>query len=433
MMLNNHKFTLHTLILLLAFLVMQNVVAQQRSLFDYQNIARQNNPILKQNTNLQQILLIQNDIIKAQNTAPQVYFSSDFLFAPFFFNNKKLFSITNAPDAKAFGYDGGITNGGLYSAQWNVSKNFFNEKTVQTLFDQNLAANKSIDLVTLQALHEIDKSVTDQYVTVFQAQAQIKAFNKITDIINERQKIIEQLAKKGLLPVSDFLLLKIELKNQENSIEAQRTQVLAAFGQLNTVAGLSDTTVYTLDTPNIVQNPLPENYNYEKRYLADSLNFAMQQKVSELKYVPQFNVFGNAGINSTDITNIYRNIGFSAGARLVIPLYDGHQKEKVAQQTALEIENLKLSKTLVSKQLQTNLYYLTQQIKSTQNSLRLIDEQLQAQETLLLIIKEKIVLGQVSVMDYVISLQNYAVTNQSKIQTQSALWLLMNQYNYLNW
>ncbi len=167
--------------------------------------------------------------------------------------------------------------------------------------------------------------------------------------------------------------------------------------------------------------------------LADSLNFALQQKVSELKYVPQFNVFGNAGINSTDITNIYRNIGFSAGARLVIPLYDGHQKEKVAQQTALEIENLKLSKTLVSKQLQTNLYYLTQQIKSTQNSLRLIDEQLQAQETLLQIIKEKIVLGQVSVMEYVVSLQNYAVTNQSKIQTQSALWLLMNQYNYLNW
>lgn len=28
---------------------------------------------------------IQNDIIKAQNTAPQVYFSSDFLFSPCLF------------------------------------------------------------------------------------------------------------------------------------------------------------------------------------------------------------------------------------------------------------------------------------------------------------------------------------------------------------
>ena len=305
--------------------------------------------------------------------------------------------------------------------------------TASTLFAQNLATNKSIDLATFQALHDIDKIVVDQYVTVFQAQQQIKTYNKITVIINERQTIIEQLVKKGLLPVSDFLLLKIELKNQESSIEAQRLQVLAAFAQLNTAAGLSDTTVYELDTPRIVLNPLMGDFNYQKRYLADSLNFSLQQKVSELKYVPQFNVFGNTGMNSTDITNIYRNIGFSVGAHLIIPLYDGHQKEKVAQQTTIQIENLRLSKSFVSKQLQTNLYYLTQQIKSTERSLVLIDEQLQAQETLLKIIKEKIVLGQMSVMDYTILLQNYAVTNQSKIQTQSALWLLINQYNYLNW
>ena len=126
-------------------------------------------------------------------------------------------------------------------------------------------------------------------------------------------------------------------------------------------------------------------------------------------------------------------MGFSAGAHLIIPLFDGHQKEKVAQQTALQIENLKLSKNIFSTQLKTNLYYLTQQIKSIQKSLVLIDEQLQTQEILLKIIKEKIVLGQVSVMDYVISLQNYALTNQSKIQTQSALWLLIYQYNYINW
>ena len=133
-MLYNHKYASQTLILILAFFVLQDIVAQQRSLLDYQTIARQNNPILKQNTNLQQILLIQNTIIKAQYTAPQVYFSSDLMLAPFFFNNNTFFSITNAPSDKAIGYNGGLTNGALYSAQWNVSKNFFNEKTIQTLF-----------------------------------------------------------------------------------------------------------------------------------------------------------------------------------------------------------------------------------------------------------------------------------------------------------
>ena len=342
-------------------------------------------------------------------------------------------AITNSPDANAIGYDAGITNGGIYSAQWNISKNFFNQKTIQTLYNQNFSVNISIDLATLQAFHDIDKNVADQYVNVYQAQQQIISLNKITDIINERNRVVEQLVKKGLLPESDFLLLKIELKNQEASIEAQRLQITTAFAQLTNASNLRDTMIYTLDMPNIVQNPLAQTYNYEARYAADSLNFVMQQKVSELKYVPQFGIFGNAGISSTDIRNIYRNMGFSAGAHLIIPLFDGHQKEKVAQQTALQIENLKLSKTLFSTQLKTNLYYLTQQIKSIQKSLVLIDEQLQTQEILLKIIKEKIVLGQVSVMDYVISLQNYALTNQSKIQTQSALWLLINQYNYINW
>ena len=418
---------------LLFLLATSLVAAQQRTLLDYQTLAKRNNPITQQNTNLQKVLLLQNDIIKAQYSAPQVNFTSDYLFAPFFFNNKKIIAITNAPDAKAIGYDAGITNGGIYSAQWNVSKNFFIEKTIQTLYNQNFAATKSLDLATLQALHDIDKNVADQYVNVYQAQQQIVSLNKITDIINERNRVVEQLVKKGLLPESDFLLMKIELKNQETSIEAQRLQISNAFAQLNTAVNSQDTTIFTLDMPNIVRNPLDQAYNFEKRYAADSLNFDFQQKVSELKYIPQFSIFGNAGLNSTDIRNIYRNLGFSAGAHLLIPLFDGHQREKVAQQTALQIENLKLSKTLFSTQLKTNLYYLTQQIKSIEKSLALIDEQLKTQEILLRIIKEKIVLGQVSVMDYVISLQNYALTNQSKIQTQSALWLLINQYNYINW
>ena len=418
---------------LLFLFVTSLVAAQQRTLSDYQTIAKQNTPIAQQNTHLQKILLLQNDIIKAQYTAPQTSFTADFLFAPFFFSHKKIVAITNSPDANAIGYDAGITNGGIYSAQWNISKNFFNQKTIQTLYNQNFSVNISIDLATLQALHDIDKNVADQYVNVYQAQQQIISLNKITDIINERNRVVEQLVKKGLLPESDFLLLKIELKNQEASIEAQRLQITTAFAQLNNASNLRDTIIYTLDMPNIVQNPLTQTYTYEARYAADSLNFVMQQKVSELKYVPQFGIFGNGGINSTDIRNIYHNVGFSAGAHLIIPLFDGHQKEKVAQQTALQIENLKLSKNIFSTQLKTNLYYLTQQIKSIQKSLVLIDEQLQTQEILLKIIKEKIVLGQVSVMDYVISLQNYALTNQSKIQTQSALWLLINQYNYINW
>ena len=81
------------IILMLSLIVEHGLMAQQRTLTDYQTLARQNNPIAQQNSNLQKILLLQNDIIKAQYTAPQVNFTSDYLFAPFFFSNKKIVAI----------------------------------------------------------------------------------------------------------------------------------------------------------------------------------------------------------------------------------------------------------------------------------------------------------------------------------------------------
>jgi hypothetical protein len=67
-----------------------------------------NNPTLTENTNLQQFFQIQNDIITAQNKKPQVNFTADYIFTPFFFSNGHIISVTPNPSSKAYGYDAAV-------------------------------------------------------------------------------------------------------------------------------------------------------------------------------------------------------------------------------------------------------------------------------------------------------------------------------------
>jgi hypothetical protein len=47
--------------------------------------------------------------------------------------------------------------------------------------------------------------------------------------------------------------------------------------------------------------------------------------------------------------------------------------------------------------------------------------------------ESKLLAGQISALEYIIALQEYNLTIQSKLQIETNMWLLTNQYNYLNW
>ena len=115
--------------------------------------AKENTPVLLENNNLQKIGEIQNDIIMAQNKAFQVNATSEVQVAPYFNNNGRFIDVTTTPSPRAYGYDVGITNGGLYSAQLNVTKNLFNQKTVDNLLFQNKVQNKTLSLSAEEIEH----------------------------------------------------------------------------------------------------------------------------------------------------------------------------------------------------------------------------------------------------------------------------------------
>lgn len=101
------------ILIFLAFLLISppSTYAQQRGLQYYITNAHATNPSLKENENLQKINLLQSQITTLAFKKPQVSLTADYLFAPFFGNNGKLFSITSNPEHKSFGYDASLTNG----------------------------------------------------------------------------------------------------------------------------------------------------------------------------------------------------------------------------------------------------------------------------------------------------------------------------------
>lgn len=223
------------------------------------------------------------------------------------------------------------------------------------------------------------------------------------------------------------------MNNRQYDLQQQQISFVTILAQLNSLCGIADTNLYSLSVPLVKQNSLVSEFTYQKKFLADSVSVAAQKQVFDTKYIPQFSVFGNAGLNAADARNIPRNFGLSGGLHLNVPIYDGKQKKTFAQQNQLFVQNLQQYRDFNSTLLSNARTFIQQQISATEQSITILENQLKNQEKLLQIIKEKLILGQVSAMDYVNSIQNYAATNQNKIQAQTSLWLLINQYNYINW
>ncbi len=414
-------------------LISQAVFSQQHDLQYYQNKAHKNNATLKENINLQKFNLLQNEMLLAQYSKPQLSFTADYLFAPFFFNKGQIISITQNPEKNAFGYDAGLTNGGLYAAQLNASYPLFTERLINIYKSQNAIQNQILQFGNKQVLHDMDKAISDQFISVYQLQQILNIQQKITVLIESRRVIVEALVQKALMQQNDYLLLEIEIKQLQFDIQQTKINLITAFIQLNNLCSIKDTTSVELIAPSISQTLLSNQFNFKKKYILDSTSIIAQQQVFNIKYRPQLSAFGNTGINAADASNIPHNIGISAGLHLLIPLYDGGQKKIVELQNKLLLDNLKEYQNQNMLLTGNNLNALQQQIVLTEQSINLINSQLSSQETLLQIIKDKVVTGQVSVTDYLKAIQDYAVSSQNKVQAQTNLWLLINQYNYINW
>lgn len=407
--------------------------AQQKNIDYFVAAGLKGSPGLAEINNLQQNFKIQHDLITAQNKKPQVSFTADYLFAPFFFDDGKPVNITTTPSAKAYGYDVGLTNGGLYAAQLNVAVPLFNSVAIKKLYEQNKIQSDISAYSRKQIEHDLQKIITDQYIITYQFLEQTVYLQKIISQLQSRKPLVEALVKKGLLQQNDYLLLDIQLLTNTNDLQQMQFAYNNGLALLKNLSLVTDTANYILERPSVFKNTQTAEYNYVQKFKLDSLNLVAQQNVFNSKYKPQVSLLASTGLNSSDVKTLSHNVGLSAGIHLSIPISDGQQRKLNQKQNNILLANQQLYANNAALLQQNNLRNARQQIEQWNTTVEMAKEPIRKQELLLEIIKDKVVAGQVTVMDYINALQDYALMQKNKAIAETNLLLYINQYNYYNW
>ncbi len=421
-------------VIITLFLFISNSIVSQNKTLDYfLSKAEENAVALKENNNLLKIGELQNTIIKSQNTGFKVDATSEVLFAPYFNSNGKAIEITTNPSSNAYGYDVGITNGGLYAAQLNVTKNLFNKASTDNLLFQNIIKNKAITLSSEDDLHNIKKNVIDSYILVYQYQLLASFTKDLKTDLEKKLQVVEILVKRGVLLESDYLVLKLDIDNKNLELQQTEANFKNLYAQLYNLCGIPIGNIENLEIPHIEINSQQNLFFYQKKFENDSLQIVADQKVFENQYKPQITAYGNTGLNAIEFANIPQNFGFSSGLKLSIPIYDGNQKKYNGLQNQIKQETLEYYKQNNEVLTKNNLKSIEQQITSLEQNKILTENQIIQQKNLMEIYKGKLIQGQVSIIDFLNLVQNYKITVYTKLQMQTNLWLLYNAYNYTNW
>jgi len=253
------------------------------------------------------------------------------------------------------------------------------------------------------------------------------------DQLERGKPYITALIKQGLLQQNDYLLLDIQQTTSRNDLLQLQFAYNNGIGLLKNMSAISDSTIFNLEEPVINMQPVPAEYYYAEKFRLDSLNLIAQQNVFNIKYKTQVSALASSGINAIDITNLSRNVGLSAGLHLAIPIYDGKQKQSNERQNAVLLANLQAYRNNAALLQQNNIRNVKQQIIQWQQTIELLGQQIKKQELLLDMIKDKVIKGNVTVMEYINAVQNYIVSQKDRALAYTNLLLYTNQYNYFNW
>jgi hypothetical protein len=122
-----------------------------------------------------------------------------------------------------------------------------------------------------------------------------------------------------------------------------------------------------------------------------------------------------------------------AGLHLNIPIYDGKQRQINDSFVKISQQNIVYARDNFTLQQKNYLQSLRKQIELFNLSTIQMQQMIGKQELLLRLDREKLQGGQLSIIEYVKSLQDYAAAKQALTASRVQILLLANQFNYYNW
>jgi outer membrane protein TolC len=407
-----------SLFFLLSFLYFSNSVFSQNQNLDYYIASGlKNSPLLKDYAN--QVLSNSYDSLKIRGgLKPQVSAGAMALYVP---------GGTN------WGYDSSITNGGNYSALISVNQPLFrnNFRTNQfesiALQNQSLAANAKITETDLK------KGITAQYITAYADYSQMEFNRLLLQLLKDEQNLLKPLVEKGIYLQTDYLALSITIRTGEITIKQSMLQYKNDLYSLNLLCGISDTSVVGLSKPDIqLQNNADvSNSPLMMQFKIDSLKNINNKSLVDINYKPKLNAFADAGFMSTAPKNISTNFGTSIGLNFSIPIYDGRLRSLEYSKISLAENTRSNYRDFYLNQFQLRLLQLREELKSTDELIAEISNQLTEQQKLIDLYKAEIEKGLVRFSDFMLTVNNFANTGNTLKQAEINRQQIVNELNYI--
>jgi outer membrane protein TolC len=423
--------------LMILFLLSSLLSMAQHAKFSldyYLEKAFQSSPLQLDELNQVNILDSENQYLKNVYTHAQTLLTGNYLFVPIIQkDNGKTSFKWNAQSANDYyGYDLGVSNGNLQcGVTWTkplLGNNIYKAVEAQTNVQKDILKN-NIRL----SQHDIERNVIDQYILCMLDKNQRDFADSISTLLSTQADFITRLATVGQAKQSDIQIIKIEQHANDETKAAFAQSYHNHLMELNALCCIRDSANVKLEKINIDLKSKFGTSQFLTKYNLDSINTIAAQRVYETRYKPQLNLFTNMGVQTTQYSSMYKNVGFSVGLSFSVLLSDGKLKRIKQQENKAALASISIYKNNLNTQNEIRLKQCSSTIKDFDLQLRLLNTQINDYKRLLEMCQKEVRAGQLSVFDYITTLKNIISTQQQKMTVEANRQLAINAFNYYNW
>ncbi len=339
-----------------------------------------------------------------------------------------------APVVKGWGYDEAITNIATLQGLLQASRNFLSRGHLAAQYLGISLQSRSLRDSLLLSAKDLQKTITDQYITAYGDMLTMNYTKELFDILQQEDVLLKKLAQSSVIKQTEYLAFDITMQQQElNYLQAQ-IQYNADYLTLNYLAGIHDTIITTLDQPLLADNLPNDFYNsvFYQRYITDSLRIANERRLIDYSYRPSISAYSDAGYNSSLQYLPYKNIGYSVGVSIKVPLYDANQKKFKYQKLDIEERTRQTNRDFFFNQYNQQLAQLNNQLHATELLFQKINKQVTYTKTLMTAYEKLLQTGDVKVSEFVTAVTNYVNAQNAYRQNSISRLKIMSQVNYLN-
>jgi outer membrane protein TolC len=404
-------------IALVLFLFPAIVFPQTRSLDYYINAGIQNSPLLNDLKNQLSATSIDSLLVRAARK-PLIEAKSQLLYAPYYHN---------------LGYDEVITDGGNYQAVAAVTQNIFNRRELENKLQALEIQKQFVGNTAKLSIAELKKAITDQYITSYSDYYDIQFNSSFLGLMHTENDIVKQFVVSGIYNQTDYLALLVETQGQEVLVDQLKYQYNKDLRLLNQLCGLTDTLTYELQEPqfNLAETGDTTYSPFFRQFVIDSLKLVNERSALDIRYRPKINWFADAGALSSTPGNLYRHFGYSVGASLSVPIYDGQQKNLEIRKLSISENTISNYRSIYKKKFDQMLFQLNDELSGTGKVKIQIGKQLATADQLVTSLKVQLEAGRIRMTDYISAIKNYRNINRNLNLVNIRILQIRNEINYL--